>query len=305
MEKIADELKKRLTENIRKNPAEGLLFSGGLDTSLLAAINPRVKAITVSLQSYGEDKRYSDRVAKFLNLKHYKKDVNIDEAIDAIPEVIRALKSFDPAIPNDLVVYFGLRFAKKLGIKEIMTGDGADELFAGYDFMRNIEDLDKYIRRIASSLVFNSNELGNFFGIGIKQPYLDRKFIDFALNVPLKLKIKEKDGKIRGKWILRKAFEELLPPEIIWQNKRTLECGSGMTRLRQILSLKIPDEEFEEKKKLYPIRFLNKEHLYYYEIYKREVGEIPGPKEDQKGCPGCGAGMSKRSFHCKVCGYVI
>ena len=58
------------------------------------------------------------------------------------------------------------------------------------------------------------------------------------------------------------------------------------------------------KKRLYPINFLNKEHLYYYEIYRKEIGEIPKPKGTQKECPGCGAGMERTGFHCKICGYV-
>ncbi len=112
-------------------------------------------------------------------------------------------------------------------------------------------------------------------------------------------------GKLWGKWILRKAFEDVLPKEIIWQDKRPLEYGSGMTKLREIISSKISDDEFEEKKKLYPINFLNKEHLYYYEIYRNAIGEIRKPKEKEKECPYCGGGMGISSFHCKTCGGVL
>ncbi len=305
MQELILKLKENLGKIIKRDDVSCLLFSGGLDTSILAALNPAARAITVSLESSGEDIKYAESLAKRLNLNHYHKNVGIDESIGSIPRVIKILESFDPAIPNDVVVYFGLKTAKDLGVKEIMTGDGADELFAGYDFMKEKEDLDRYIKKISSSVSFSSNELGKFFDIKIIQPYLDKEFVSFALNIPIEFKIKKENGNIYGKWILRKAFEDVLPPEIIWQDKRPLEYGSGMTKLREIISSKISDDEFEEKKRLYPIKFLNKEHLYYYEIYRKEIGEIPKPKGTQKECLGCRAGMERTAFHCKICGYIL
>ncbi len=298
-------LKTVISEIVRKNSYKCLLFSGGLDTSILAVINPKITAITVNLESDGEDVHYSKSLASFLNIKHIMRKVRVNEAIEKIPEVIKILKSFDPALPNDLVVYFGLELAKNLGLDEVATGDGSDELFGGYSFMKDINDLENYIKRISRNMSFSSNNIGKFFKIKIIQPFMDKDIIDFALQIPVDSKIKKHNGKIFGKWILRKAFENTLPPEIIWQDKRPLEYGSGMTKLREIISLKISDDEFEEKKKLYPINFLNKEHLYYYEIYRKEIGDIPRPKYSQKECPGCGAGMKLTAFHCKVCGYVL
>ncbi len=302
---IAGEIRERLKKAIGRKPAEGLLFSGGLDTSILAVLNPNMKAITVRLESFGEDAQYADLVAKNLKLNHSHRRVNIDEAIDSIPDVIRILKSFDPAIPNDLVVYFGLKLAKEMEIEEVMTGDGSDELFAGYDFMQKIDDLEEYIRKVSQNMRFSSNRIGDFFGIKIVQPFLEKEFVNFALSINLDLKLKRYGGKSLGKWILRKAFEKMLPEEVIWQDKRPLEYGSGMRELRGIITSRIPDKEFEHKSKQYPIKFMNKEHLYYYEIYREEVGEIPKPKSNQRKCPGCGAGMDLNSFHCRVCGNVL
>jgi asparagine synthase (glutamine-hydrolysing) len=319
MNEIIKNLKNILSDTVRRSFYKGLLFSGGLDTSILASLNSEIVAITVSLESEGEDIHYSKSLAKFLNIKHIFRRVKVDEAIEKIPEVIKILKSFDPAIPNDLVVYFGLESAKKLGLDEVATGDGSDELFGGYSFMKDIDGLESYIQRISRNMSFSSNNIGKFFRIKIIQPFIDREIIDFALQIPIDLKIRRYTpspsplpqgerikvrGKVCGKWILRKAFEDVLPPEIIWQDKRPLEYGSGMTKLREIISSKISDDEFEEKKKLYPINFLNKEHLYYYEIYRKEIGEIPKPKDTQKECPGCGAGMKRTAFHCQICGYI-
>jgi len=295
-------LKTELIEAVQRNRAEGLLLSGGLDSSILAAVNPRIKAITVSLRLGADDVIYSNSTADFLNMEHFHRKVDIEEALEAIPEVIKILKTFDPAIPNDLAVYFGLKQAKELGISEIMTGDGGDELFAGYDFMQEIDNLKGYIEKITQKMEFSSNTLGEFFKIKIVQPFLDRKFIDFSLGISPEFKIRRHNGKLWGKWILRKAFEDFLPEKILWQDKRPLEYGSGMNKLRRIISDRITDEEFEENKGR--VKFMNKEHFYYYRIYIKEVGQIPAPAEGQKPCLGCGAGMDIGAFHCKVCGNV-
>jgi len=300
---LVEELRKRLRNAVAKNPMEGILFSGGLDTSILAVLNPHSKAITVTFQSSGQDIRYARIVVNHLRLEHYHRTVEIEEALGAIPQVIKTLKSFDPAIPNDIVVYFGLKSAQEMGWKGIMTGDGADELLAGYSYMAELDDLEGYIKRIEPFLFFSSNKLAKFFDLRLSQPYLDERFRKFALKIPKEFKIKEEKGSLRrGKWILRKAFEGFLPGEVIWQDKRPLEYGSGMTGLRAIIESRISDKEFEEKKRRYPVKFITKDHLYYYEIYLKEVGDIPKPGEGQKSCTGCGAGIGVSSFHCKVCG---
>lgn len=300
---ITFKLRTKLIESIRKNTASGLLFSGGLDSAILASVNSKVKAITVSLKSYGEDRKYANSVAKFLKIEHYQRSVGIDEAIDAIPKAIKILETFDPAILNDLVVYFGLKKAKELGINEVMTGDGSDELFAGYSFMQKLDDLQSYIERMSRKMRFSSNRIGEFFKVKIIQPFLDKRFIDFSLKISPDLKIREQEGRLWGKWILRKSFEDILPKDIVWQSKRPLEYGSGMRKLCDIISTEITDEEFKENP--YPVKFINKEHLYYYKIYMQEIGQIPRPKKDEKACPGCGAGMEISAFHCKVCGNVL
>ncbi len=301
MQGIIDRLKVKLKDNVKREKADCLLFSGGLDTSILACLAPEIKAITVTLEAFGEDINYANLLANRLNLLHYHRVVSIEEAIGAIPEVIRILETFDPAIPNDLAVYFGLKLAKDLGVQEIMTGDGADELFAGYGYMRNIQDLEEYIKRISKSLVFSSNALGDFFGIKVIQPYMEKGMIDLSLNIPVEFKIREE----HGKWILRKAYEDMLGKDIAWQKKRPIEEGSGMTELRKIITERVSDEEFAEKTELYPIKFMNKEHLYYYEVYLGLGLEIPGPKGEEVPCPFCGAGIKKKGKHCRICGGVM
>ncbi|MBC8200096.1 MAG: hypothetical protein ISS67_02075 [Desulfobacterales bacterium] len=298
------ELKRRFAKAVSRNRAEGILFSGGLDSAVVAAYAKDSKAISIGLESYGEDRYYAEKVAKSLELDHCYKIVKIEEAIATIPKVIKILKSFDPVIPNDVTSYLGIKCAKDMGIKSMMTGDGSDEIFAGYDFMLEIKDLTGYLARMHSAMQFSSNKIGEAFEIDIKQPFLDKEFMDFSQGIDADLKIRRENRKTWGKWILRKAFEDVLPQEILWQSKRPLEYGSGMTELRKIVASKVSDEEFEEGKKRFPIRFWNKEHFYYYRIYREVVGEISAPEKGQKICECCRSGMALDAFHCKICGDV-
>ncbi|MDL1968918.1 MAG: asparagine synthase-related protein [Deltaproteobacteria bacterium] len=285
-------MKRRFAGAVSRNQAEGILFSGGLDSALVAAYSTNCRAISVGLESYGEDRYYAEKVAKFLELDHYHKTVKTEEVIAAIPEVIKILRSFDPAIPNDVTVWLGLKCAKDIGIKSMITGDGSDEFFLGYNFMLEKKDLKIYLDRMYRTMRFSSNKIGENLGIDIKQPFLDKEFMDFSQGIDVDFKIRKENGKTWGKWILRKAFEGVLPQEILWQSKRPLEVGSGMTRLRNIIESRVTDETFEAGNRSFPIRFLSKEQFYYYRIYKDVVGKIPAPEKGQKICECCGAGMA-------------
>lgn len=296
-----NELREKLYQAVYRNLGDGLLLSGGLDSSIIASLVPKAKTFTVSLEDFGTDRYYVKLVAEKFDLKNYIKIISIEEALSTIPIIIKILRTFDPAVPNDLAIYFGLKLAKEHRIKTVMTGDGGDELFAGYTYMQKL-NLDEYIPTIAKSMCFSAKALGKFLGVNVKQPYLDNEFIEFAVKISSNLKVRKWKGKIVGKWILRKTFEPILPSEIIWRDKTAIEYGSGTTKLREIISAKISDSEFQEKKRIYPVKFINKEHLFYYEIYRNEVGETPKPKRGEKECCVCGAGLQLEASHCKICG---
>jgi asparagine synthase (glutamine-hydrolysing) len=294
-----------VNEAVRRNRAEGILLSGGIDSGILSYLAPHMKAFTVILEERGEDRRYVSKLAERLDLDLRVVRVEVDEALSTLREVIKILKTFDPALPNDLAVYFGMREARQQDLSTIMTGDGGDELFAGYSYMQEIKDLDNYICGMSRSWSFSANMIGEHFGLKVKQPYLDESFVDFALTVPGGFKIRSDNGKAWGKWCLRKAFEPFLPYDFIWQEKRPLEVGSGMSILRTIIAGRISEEDFIEKQRHYGIKFLCKEHLYFYEIYREVIGEVPlaQPGEDQ--CRGCGTGIPNGKRHCRVCGWVL
>ncbi len=297
---ICEELRDRLKKATERNKTNAILLSGGLDTSILAVIAKPKLAFTVALKdSQASDLIYSEKVSRLLGIEHKKLEFTVEKALNTLPEVIRVLRTFDLALPNDLSIYFGLKLAKESSIYSIMTGDGSDELFAGYSYMTELppKELKRYIRELSKSWHFSANELGRALGIEVKQPFLDEDFVRFALGISPELKVKEGIGK----YILRKSFEDLIPPELVWRGKEAIEYGSGSNKLHKVIRDMVSDEEFQAAREKAGIKFINKEHFFYYRIYKKVVGDIPKAKSNEHSCPCCGAGMG--IYHCQTCGF--
>lgn len=295
-----------LDESVRENMCEGILLSGGLDTSIMAVIaskyNPNLKAFTVAFGK-APDLEYSRKLAGRLSLEHHILTLDEKELIANIKPTIEILHSFDPMeIRNSVTIYSCLKFAKKYA-KSVMTGDGGDELFFGYSFLRamNEKDLAEYASRLYKIMHFSSVDFGEKLGIQVRNPYLDERVKSFAIALDTRLKIK--DGV--GKWILRKAYESELTPEFAWRVKTPIEYGSGSTSLKGLLAARIADDEFAQKKREYAmegVRIRDKEHLYYYDIYRDAFGKVPSSKEGEIKCCGCGGGLPPNISYCRICG---
>jgi asparagine synthase (glutamine-hydrolysing) len=297
---ICEQLRSKLKEAVERSRADGILLSGGLDTSILAFVARPSMGFTVALKdSPASDLVYSEKVSKLLGIQHKKMEFTAEEALATLPEVIKILKTFDLALPNDLSIYFALKLARENRNSSVMTGDGADELFAGYSYMAELspEDLGRYIRKLSQNWYFSANELGRALDVETRQPFLDKDFVRFALAISPKLKVK--DGV--GKYILRKSFEDLIPAEIVWRKKEPIEYGSGSTKLHEVINNMVIDEEFQSAAKIVDIKFISKEHFFYWRIYNQVVGEIPRARDDEISCPCCGAGMGM--YHCPTCGF--
>jgi asparagine synthase (glutamine-hydrolysing) len=271
---ICEQLRGKLKAAVVRNRADAILLSGGLDTSILAFLATPSIGFTVALKgALAPDLGYSDRVAKLVGIRHKKMEFTTEEALAAVPEVVKILKTFDLALPNDVSMYFALGLAAENGIGSVISGDGADELFAGYSYMTELSpgNLASYIRRLSENWQFSAVELGKALGVEVRQPFLDEDFVRFSLELSPDLKVK--DGV--GKYILRRSFENLLPGEIVWRRKEPIECGSGSAKLREVIRNMVTEEEFRSAADRVDIKFINKEHFFYWRIYDEVVGENP------------------------------
>jgi len=143
---ICEELRDRLKEVTERNKSSAILLSGGLDTSILAFLAKPKLAFTVALKdSQASDLIYSEKVSRLLGIEHKKLEFSVEEALNTLPEVIRILRTFDLALPNDLSIYFALKLAKESNVCSVMTGDGSDELFAGYSYKNFLQKSSKDI----------------------------------------------------------------------------------------------------------------------------------------------------------------
>jgi len=301
-----------LEESVRRNLSEGILLSGGLDTSVLAFITSKfvsLKAFTVGLErAPAPDIEYATLVARKLRLRHFVYYFGEDELYDAVRKVVEIMKSFDPMeIRNSVAIYVGLRVMKEHGISTVMTGDGCDELFAGYSFLFNLEkeQLDLELQKLWDVMHFSSIPLARALGLEAKLPYLDPDFKFFAMKLGSEYKVRSERGRIWGKWIIRKAFEGILPEKVVWRVKTPIEHGSGTTTLSMLFDRKISDEEFEDKKRKFlekdKVLIRDKEQLFYYEVYRLTIG-IPHPNLKGKVCPQCNSNVPEKSTYCRTCG---
>jgi len=315
VDEVAAELRALLEKAVKKNLTEDMLFSGGIDTSILATIVSkyvRIRGFTCAFkQANALDLKYAKLMAKQLNIEHYINPFDEDQIFEVIPDVVKVLGSFDPMeVRNSITITIGLRFAKSYGSTKLITGDGADELFAGYHMyyrhVGNKEKLSAMLKRMWGIMAFSSVPLGKSLGIEVRAPFLDPDVKEFAMNMDPRYNVQEEKGELWGKWILRKAYEDVLPPEVRWRDKNPIEVGSGTTILPRFMAKKIPDSEFEAKKKKIletdNVTIRDKEQLVYYEAYREVVG-VPYPKDpDARTCPQCNSNVPENATVCKTCG---
>jgi len=291
--------------------ANWIAFSGGLDSSILAQIkkDQGLNAITIIAKDFlGTDLPYSQIAAKQIDIPLELKYVNIDEMLSAIESTVKILKNFnDIEIRNSIVSYIYLNKLKEKNIKKVITGDGADEIFAGYNFLikKDVTELKSELKRIKEIMHFTSEKIANELGIAIQMPFVDKKIIRLAETLPVNLLINQKDGVKFGKWILRKAFENNLPSSVIWREKTPMQDGSGTVSLTKLFDTIITDDIFEEKTKKIKsgdnVTIRTKESLYYYELYKENF-RIPERQDGKNQCLDCNAELVSNSKFCRMCG---
>jgi len=307
------------TENIRllleeitmQCDANWIAFSGGLDSSILAQIkkDSDLNAVTIIAKDFlASDLQYSQIVANHIDIPLELKYVNIDEMLSAIENTIKILKNFnDIEIRNSIVSYLYLNVLKEKSVTKVITGDGADEIFAGYNFLvkKDQRELKDELKRMKEIMHFTSQKIANELGISIQMPLVDENIINAAVTLPISLLINQKNDNIFGKWILRKAFENDIPSSIIWREKTPMQDGSGTVGLIKMFDSVITDDIFKEKTKKIKskdnVTIRTKESLHYYEFYKENF-KIPECTNGNNQCSDCNAEIVNNSKFCGMCG---
>lgn len=306
---VCMELRNLLESSVQRNLSDAVLLSGGLDSSIIVGIAAKVKRLTGITIAYGNapDLKYAKSIAEKYSIKHIVKRLTIEDANDAIENVVRVMKTFDPMeIRNTSVIYASLKELKDNGFDSAMTGDGGDELFVGYHYLQRLDskELANELEKLWQIMHFSSLAIGNELSIDVKTPYLDKEFVEFAKQIPLDLKIKEKDGIRWGKWILRSCFEDLVSKEIAWRSKMPLEQGAGISAFAENFNM-IEDSDFTDRVKFYSshdsVKIRDKEQLHYYTIY-RKFFDAPKNENCDFRCPECSGCVRNDSRFCRTCG---
>ena len=312
---ICAEIRQLLDKAVHRcitNQKMGIMLSGGLDASVIAALASKythLTAYTVALKgAYAPDIEASSIVTNTFGIRHRIHYIDEDQLQELMPPVIKILKTFDPIeLRNSIALYAGMLEAKEDGIEVLLTGDGSDELMVGYNFIIDMkkEALESRLRKMWSFMAFSAVPLAAALGITTKIPYLDPDFKAYAMSLDIKYKVRNRGCIIFGKWILRKAFEGILPNEIAWRTKAPVQCGSGTISLPEYFAAKISDEDFAKKKEYYlkndKVRVDTKEQLAYYEVF-RVVNGVPRKPRFAASCPQCNSELSPLVDYCHTCG---
>ena len=301
IEKVRNGLESAVKQQLMSDVPYGVLLSGGLDSSIIAAITqkfskkriesdskeaawwPQLHSFAIGLEG-SPDLIAAQKAADYIGTVHHEVHFTIQEALDALPDVIYHIETYDiTTVRASTPMYLLARVIKSMGIKMVLSGEGSDELFGGYLYFHKAPDAKEFheelVRKMSKLHLYDclrANKSLMAWGVEGRVPFLDKEFIDIAmsLNPSDKMNIRLPDGKQRmEKWILRKAFENMLPEEICWRQKEQFSDGVGynwIDTLKKMTEEKVSDAEFARRENLFPVNPpKTKEEYYYREIYSR------------------------------------
>ncbi|GHT05711.1 asparagine synthase B [Bacteroidia bacterium] len=274
----------------------GVLLSGGLDSSVISAIAktfadkriesgdsqqawwPQLHSFAIGLEG-APDLAAAQKVADHIGTVHHEVHFTIQEGLDAIRDVIYHIETYDvTTIRASTPMYLLSRVIKSMGIKMVLSGEGADEIFGGYLYFHKAPNAkalhEETVRKLDKLYLYDclrANKSLAAWGVEGRVPFLDKEFLDVAMRLNPENKLSGAKNRME-KWILRKAFEDMLPESVAWRQKEQFSDGVGYSwidTLRDIASAQVSDEQFAKAAERFPINPpMTKEEYHYRTIFE-------------------------------------
>ena len=294
-----DELRQALEDAVLRQLMSdvpyGVLLSGGLDSSVISAIAkryaskrienngqtdawwPQLHSFAIGLEG-APDLAAAQKVADHIGTVHHEIHYTIEEGLDAIRDVIYHIETYDvTTVRASTPMYLIARVIKSMGIKMVLSGEGADEVFGGYLYFHKAPDAKAFheetLRKISKLYLYDclrANKSLAAWGVEGRVPFLDKEFLDVAMR--LNPEAKMAPGKVIEKKIIREAFEDYLPESVVWRQKEQFSDGVGynwIDTLKRIAAEKVSDEDMANAAGRFPINPpLNKEEYHYRTIFE-------------------------------------
>ncbi|OUR91455.1 asparagine synthase B [Flavobacteriales bacterium 34_180_T64] len=294
IKKIKEALEAAVHRQLMSDVPYGVLLSGGLDSSVTSAIAkkyaekriesddtkaawwPQLHSFSVGLEG-SPDLAAAKKVADHINTVHHEIKFTIQEGLDAIRDVIYKLETYDvTTIRASTPMYLMARVIKSMGIKMVLSGEGADELFGGYLYFHKAPNAQEFheetVRKLDKLHMYDclrANKSLAAWGIEGRVPFLDKEFMDVAMRINPKYKMI--NGERMEKWILRKAFEDMIPESVAWRQKEQFSDGVGYSwidTLKEVVEREVSDEQLTNAKYKFPLQTpISKEEFYYRSIF--------------------------------------
>jgi asparagine synthase (glutamine-hydrolysing) len=293
----------------------GVLLSGGLDSSVTSAIAkkyaqnriesddtvdawwPQLHSFSVGLEG-SPDLAAARKVADHIGTIHHEIKFTIQEGLDAIRDVIYNLETYDiTTIRASTPMYLMARVIKSMGIKMVLSGEGADELFGGYLYFHKAPNAKEFheetVRKLSKLHMYDclrANKSLAAWGIEGRVPFLDKEFMDVAMRINPQDKMI--NGERMEKWVVRKAFEDMIPESVAWRQKEQFSDGVGYSwidTLKVMVNKEISDEQMKNAHFRFPIQTpQNKEEFYYRSIFEEhfpsDAAALSVPQEPSVAC---------------------
>ena len=315
IEAIKTALEAAVRRQLMSDVPYGVLLSGGLDSSVTSAIAkkyaqrriesgdtkeawwPQLHSFSVGLEG-SPDLAAAQKVADHIGTVHHEIKFTIQEGLDAIKDVIYNLETYDTTtIRASTPMYLMARVIKSMGIKMVLSGEGADELFGGYLYFHRAPNAKEFhqetVRKLDKLHMYDclrANKSLAAWGIEGRVPFLDKEFMDVAMRINPQDKMI--NGERMEKWVVRKAFEDMLPDSVVWRQKEQFSDGVGyswINTLKEVVDREVTDEQMKNAHFRFPVQTpLNKEEFYYRSIFEShfpsEAAALCVPQEPSVAC---------------------